>query len=198
MHPFSWSEAELLQSKPSDHTKTQRRYSLDNESFEFLSLPELFGALDAQGLLKEGAVYYVADFALVEPECFNQVDDLLNVLEMGHLEKFEPTQVYFQSADGAARIALQCAVEGWINEYIFVEHQWCLIGKSQQLAVALSDTPCLEIQKTVAFLAGTQIAGTAGTGGAVVEWRRVRRLKAVRPKLTRNSKRATAHAVRKA
>ena len=110
MQPFSWSEAELLQSEPSDHSKTQRRYSLDNESFDYHSLSDLFGALDAQGLLKEGVLYYVADFALVEPECFNQVDEILNVLEMGHLEKFEPTQVYFTGADVAARMAVQRAV----------------------------------------------------------------------------------------
>lgn len=191
MQPFSWSEAELLQSKTSDHARTRRRYSLDNESFDFQSLPDLFGALDAQGLLKEGALYYLADFALVEPECFNQVDELLNVLEMGHLEKFEPTQVYFTGADVAARMALQRAVEGWINEYIFVEHHWCLIGKSQQLAVALSDIPCVESHKTAAFLGVTQIAGT---GGAVVNRLGVRRLKAVRPKLTRKLKRAAASA----
>jgi len=191
MQPFSWSETELLQSKPSDHAKTRRRYSLDNESFDFHSLPDLFGALDAQGLLKEGALYYVADLALVEPECFNQVDELLNVLEMGHLEKFEPTQVYFTSADVAARMALQRVVEGWINEYIFVEHHWCLIGKSQQLAVALSDIPCVEIHKTAAILGVTQFAGT---GGAVVNRLGVRRLKAVRPKLTRKLNRAAASA----
>ncbi len=189
MQPFSWSEAEMLQSRTSDHAKTQRRYSLDNESFDFHSLPDLFGTLDAQGLLKEGALYYVADFALVEPECFDQVDELLKVLEMGHLEKFEPKQVYFTSADVAAKMALQRAVEGWINEYIFVEHHWCLIGESQQLAVALSDIPCVEIHKTVAFLGGAQ---SAGTGGAVVNRLGVRRLKAVRLKFTRKLKRAAA------
>jgi hypothetical protein len=147
MQPFSWSEAELQQSKTSDHAKTQRRYSLDNENFDFHSLQDLLGALGARGLLTEGAIYYAADFALVEPDCFENVDEFLQSLEMRHLEKFDPTQVYFTSADDVARAALQRAVAAWINEFIYVEHHWCLVGESQRQVVTRSDIPLVSSQR---------------------------------------------------
>lgn len=64
---------------------------------------------------------YAADFARVEPDCFEDVDEFLHMLEMRHLEKFEPTQVYFTSPDAAEGTAPQRAVAGWINDYIYVE-----------------------------------------------------------------------------
>lgn len=144
MQPFSWSKDELLQSKTSDHAKAQQRYSLDNDNFDYYSLAELFQALEGQGLMREGAIYYVANFALVEPDCFEDVDEVLQLLEMQHLAKFDPTQVYFTSADQVARMALKRAIAGWINEHIYVEHHWCLLGKSQQLAVTESDIPAID------------------------------------------------------
>ena len=74
MQPFSWSEAEVLQSKADDHQKVERRYSLDNENFEYLAPLEILWALDDHRQLVEGSTYYAADFALLEPECFEQVD----------------------------------------------------------------------------------------------------------------------------
>ena len=67
MKPLTWSETELLQSKASNHDKTERRYSLDNENFDYDSPLEIFWVLEGQKLLEEGAAYFTADFALVEP-----------------------------------------------------------------------------------------------------------------------------------
>lgn len=142
MQPFSWSEAELLKSVPSDHTQTEKRYSLNNEDFGFTSPLEVFWVLDGHGLLREGATYYAADFAKVEPDCFDQVEDFLETLEMRYLEKFENAEhLYFTDADEVAKLALKRAIAGWIDEHIFVEHQWCMVGQSQQLAVSRTDLP---------------------------------------------------------
>lgn len=190
MQPFSWSKAELLESKNSDHDKTQRRYSLNNEDFEYHSLLELFWALDDQGLLREGAIYYAADFGLVEPDCFENVDEVLQLLETRHLENFDPMQVYFTSADEVARMALKRAIGSWINEQIYVEHHWCLMGKSQQITVTPSDIPAIDTQPTAALLGKPHIAVT---GAAEVNPAGVRRLKALRQKMTWKSNRLKRH-----
>ena len=147
MQPFNWSEAELLKSVPSDHTQVEKRYSLNNEDFEFTSPLEVFWVLDEHGLLRDGATYYVADFALVEPDCFERVDEFLETLEMRYFEKFENVDhVYFTDADEVAKLALKRAIAAWTEEHIFVGHQWCMIGQSQQLAVSRTDLPHAEKQ----------------------------------------------------
>lgn len=190
MQPFSWSEAELLQGKTSDHDKTQRRYSLNNEDFEYHCLLDLFLALDAQGLLIEGAIYYAGDFALVEPDCFEDVDEVLQLLEIRHLEKFDPTQVYFTSADEVARMTLKRAIAGWINEQIYVEHHWCLVGKSQQMTVTQSDIPAIDAQPIVVLPGKPYIAVTGVADGNPTG---MRRLKVVRQKMTRKLNRPQRH-----
>lgn len=164
MQPFSWSEAELLQSTTSDHDKTQRRYSLDSEDFDYHSLVEVFIALEDQGLLREGAIYYEADFAMVEPDCFEDVDEVLQLLETRHLEKFDPTQVYFTSADELARMALKRAIAGWIDEHIYVEHHWCLVGKPQELTVTQSDIQTNQIDPIALLLKSSHSAVNGAAG----------------------------------
>ena len=100
MQPFNWSDAELQQSTPTDHDKVRRRYSLDNENFDFHSPQEIFWKLEEQERFEEGLVYFAADFALVQPDCFEQVDEFLDDLEMQYFEKSEEArQVYFKDAD---------------------------------------------------------------------------------------------------
>lgn len=142
MQPFSWSPTELLQSRVADHFKTQRRYSLDNQNFDYHSPLEVFWILNERKGLIEGATYYAADYALVIPECFDQIDEFLAGLEMRFFEKFEhATQVYFKDVDARAKTMLQRAVEGWIEEYVYVEHQWCMVGKAESLTVSEDDLP---------------------------------------------------------
>ena len=142
MKPHTWSETELLQSKTSDHDQTKRRYSLDNENFDYDSPLEIFWVLDGQKLLKEGAAYFAGDFALVEPECFDQVDEFLQELELRFFEKFENAQfVDFKGVDAVAKAALLRIIDGWITQHVYVEPQWCIVGKSEQLEVTKSDLP---------------------------------------------------------
>ena len=141
MQPFSWSKPELLQSRASEHAKVEKRYSLDNEHFDFSSPKEVFWTLDGHGLLKENANYFSADFALVEPDCLD-IDEFLGSLEVRYLEQFEPVvPLCFTDVDEVARIALRGAIDNWIEEYLFVERQWCMVGVSQQLVVSRSDIP---------------------------------------------------------
>ena len=142
MKPLTWSETELLQSKASDHDKTERRYSLDNENFDYHSPLEIFWVLDGQKLLREGAAYFAGDYALVEPECFNQIDEFLEGLELRFFERFENARsVNFKDVDAVARQALQRAIDGWITQHVCVERQWCMVGKSEQLEVTKNDLP---------------------------------------------------------
>lgn len=141
MQPFSWSEAELRVSKPSDLARTEKRYSLDNENFDFNLPLEIFWALDEYGLFRAGATYYAADFALVEPDCFD-TDEFLGTLTDRYLEKFEPTgPVCFNDVDATARTALRRAIDVWVGEYAFVGQQWCIVGESYQLTVSQAEIP---------------------------------------------------------
>lgn len=141
MQPFSWSVAEMLEGKISDHEKIERRYSLNNEDFDFQDLHELFWVLEDQGLLREGATYYAADFALVQPDCFEEVDEFLDMRQTEQLTKSNPNFAYFKCADEKAKTALRLAIAEWIHEFVFVEQHWCLVGKSEKLAITLSDIP---------------------------------------------------------
>jgi hypothetical protein len=142
MLPFSWPEAELLKSVPSSHGRTEKRYSLDNEDFEFTSLIEVFWVLEDHGLLREGATYYAANFAKVEPDCFDRVDDFLEGLEVRYVEKFGVVDYpCFTAVDDAAKLDLKRVVTGWIEEHVIVPHQWCMVGDSQKLSVSKEDIP---------------------------------------------------------
>ena len=147
MQPFNWSDAELRQSTPTDHDKVRRRYSLDNENFDFHSQQEIFWKLQEQERFEEGLVYFAADFALVEPDCFEQVDEFLDDLEMQYFEKSEEArQVYFKDADETARTALRLAVATWISDHIYVGHQWRQVGNTKRLKVLKTDIPS-QLQK---------------------------------------------------
>ncbi|MES2191279.1 MAG: hypothetical protein V4454_14245 [Pseudomonadota bacterium] len=136
MQLFSWSDSESLQSTAGNHPRVEKRYSLDNENFDFHSPLEILCAMDEYLQLVPGAKYYSADFALIEPECFDQVDEFLNGLEMRFFEKFEHAKnVYFKDADTTAKTALKIAVEAWIAEYIYVEPQWCMVDQSDCVTI---------------------------------------------------------------
>lgn len=155
MKPFSWSKPELLQSRASEHAKVEKRYSLDNEHFDFSSPKEVFWALDGQGLLKENATYFSADFALVEPDCLD-IDEFLGSLEARYLEQFEPVgPLCFTDVDEVARTALRRAIDNWIEEHLFVGRQWCMVGVSQKLVVSRTDIPSQSNNSASSNAAGT-------------------------------------------
>ena len=155
MQPFSWSKAELLQSRASEHAKVDKRYSLDNEHFDFSSPKEVFWALDGHGLLKENATYFSADFALVEPDCLD-IDEFLGSLEARYLVQFEPIgPLCFTDVDEVARTARRRAIDNWIEEYLFVGRQWCMVGVSQQLVVSRTDIPSQSNKSASSNAAGT-------------------------------------------
>lgn len=182
MKPLTWSETELLQSKASDHDKTERRYSLDNENFDYHSPLEIFWVLDGQKLLTEGAAYFAADFALVEPECFDQVEEFLQRLELRFFEKFENAyNVDFKDVDAVAKAALQRAIDGWITQHVHVERQWCMVGKSEQLEVTKNDLPHQSQQVPISVPPGAKPA-------------QVRRLIGLRRKMTPKIGRQLRHA----
>jgi hypothetical protein len=93
-------------------------------------------ALDDNGQRTEGATYYAADFALVEPECFDQVKEFLAGLDEQFFQKYpNATQTDFQDVDERAMLALQGVVENWIVEYVHVQPQWLKVGESVRLTV---------------------------------------------------------------
>lgn len=147
MLPFSWSEDELARSKPGDHAKTETRYSLNDEDFEFTSLLEVFWVLDDHGLLREGAPYHAADFARVEFDCFDRVDDFLEGLELRYVEKFGDVDYpCFTAVDDAAKLVLKRVMAGWTDEHVIVPLQWCMLGKSRKLTVSKQDIPHERVQ----------------------------------------------------
>lgn len=142
MLPFSWSESELMNSTPSDHSKIETRYSLDGEDFEFTSVLEVFWVLEDHGLLREGATYYAADFARVEFDCFDRVDDFLEGLELRYVEKFGDVEYpEFVTVDDDAKLKLKRLVAAWISEHVDVLREWCMVGKSRTLSVSKEDIP---------------------------------------------------------
>ena len=121
-------------------TKQQLCYSTDDENFNHLSLGEVFDALNSEGELAVGRIYYEADFKNVEPRDAFDVDGLLDDADARLYD--ELGEVYnndFSNVGGATKTELEALFLGWVERHVNLGRYWIIVGKSRQLVVTEED-----------------------------------------------------------
>ena len=118
-------------------------YSANDEDFIYQDVGELFDALDSDGGLVVGRVYYEADFRNLLPS------DLINKHRIGSiLEQFdddlyeeigEISDNDFYNVTDDAKEELRQLLNTWIEKHVNVSKYWKIVGKSRERVVTAED-----------------------------------------------------------
>ena len=118
-------------------------YSANDEDFIYQDVGELFDALDSDGRLVVGQVYYEADFRNLLPS------DLINKHRIGSiLEQFdddlyekigEISDNDFYNVTDDAKEELRQLLNTWIEKHVNVSKYWKIVGKSRECVVTAED-----------------------------------------------------------
>ncbi len=118
-------------------------YSANDEDFIYQDVGELFDALDSDGRLVVGQVYYEADFRNL------LLSDLINKHRIGSiLEQFdddlyekigEISDNDFYNVTDDAKEELRQLLNTWIEKHVNVSKYWKIVGKSRECVVTAED-----------------------------------------------------------
>lgn len=118
-------------------------YSMDNESFNYNEVGELFADLESDGELYEGRVYYEADCKLVEPKDYANSHSVSWMLENldGQLydDVGEVSDNDFYNTSREAKEEFQDFLKTWITKHVNVGQYWAIVGQSRELQVTKDD-----------------------------------------------------------
>lgn len=122
---------------------TNKCYSMDNESFNYDDVSELFADLESDGELYEGRVYYEADCELVEPKDYANSHTvawmLENLDEQLYEDAGEVSDNEFYNTSVEAKEEFRQFLETWITKHVNVGRYWKIVGKTREMTVTKED-----------------------------------------------------------
>lgn len=122
---------------------TNKCYSLDNESFNYNSLGEVFDDLESEGELYEGRVYYEADYRPLDVKDLTlsyAVGSLLDDLDENLYDVVgESADADFYNVPKEAKQELVDFLESWIAKHVDLSHYFKIVGKPRELKVVEED-----------------------------------------------------------
>ena len=116
-------------------------YSTDDENYSHETAGDALDALDSDGRLAAGAIYWEADFLPMEPQ---QVLDAAQVLELADERGYDMIGEAWDnpfSVSRDAQIELQTLLDTWAKKHVDVSIYYTMVGKPRQLAVTEADLP---------------------------------------------------------
>lgn len=116
-------------------------YSTDDENYSHAAVGDVLDALDSEGRLAAGTIYWEADFLPMEPQ---QVLDAEQVLEQADERGYDMTGEAWDNPFSVSRDAqfeLQEMLDAWAKKHVDVSCYYTMVGKPRQLAVTEADLP---------------------------------------------------------
>lgn len=118
-------------------------YSLNNESFNYDEIGELFADLEADGELYEGRVYYEADCKLAEPKDYANSHSVSWMLESLDEQLYDEVGEFsdndFYNTTKEAKEELREFLESWITKHVNLGRYWKIVGKTREMVVTKED-----------------------------------------------------------
>lgn len=116
-------------------------YSTDDENYCHETPGDVFDALDSDGLLVVGTIYWEADFLPMEPQ---QVLDAAQVLEQADERGYDLIGEAWDNPFNVSRDAqaeLQALLDAWAKKHVNVGYYYTTVGKPRKLVVTEADLP---------------------------------------------------------
>ncbi len=116
-------------------------YSRDNEDFKFFDLEDILGDMDNDGLLKTGALFFEADYEMLQQGAFDScTESILDVFDDQLYELVGEASIEsFNAVSQEARQELTSLLRGWISRNVQVGEYFTIVGKSRMCVVQEED-----------------------------------------------------------
>ena len=139
-------------------------YSTDDENYSHETVGDALDALDSDGRLVVGTIYWEADFLPMEPQqALNAAQVLEEADERGYDMIGEAWDNPF-SVSRDAQVELQTLLDTWAKKHVDVSIYSTMVGRPRQLAVTEADLPAnAKSEPTAPLLA--QVGSTDGLCG---------------------------------
>ena len=123
-----------------DTQKQQLCYSTNDEDFNHGDVDEVLDALNSEGELVAGRIYYEADCGTPKTEDVMDVDSILEAADEQMYEQIG--EVYdntFSGVSPEAKTELQALLNAWAEKHVNLGGYWIIKGKSRQCVVTEED-----------------------------------------------------------
>lgn len=116
-----------------------KAYSTDNENFCYQEPDEVLDALEGDGRLTEGEVYYEIDTEIVDlADCMIVADVLERAEEQLYDWVGEAAEDVFRVGKEATD-ELDALIKAWVAKHLAGANVWRCVGKSRELRVTAGD-----------------------------------------------------------
>ena len=116
-----------------------KAYSTNDEEYNFCEAGDALDALDSEGRLVEGAIYYEVDTERVNLAEFMKADHILErAEELLYDEIGEAAEDAFLVRDEATD-ELNALLKAWVAKQLAGTNVWRCVGKSRELRVTAED-----------------------------------------------------------
>ena len=116
-------------------------YSINEEDFSLTSVGDALDALDDEGRLKVGDIYYEADCRrMVAGDVFS-VEQVLEYMGERLYEEVGEIADDYPAAVPEAKAELKAFLTSWVEKYADPSKYWLVIGKHREKRVTADDLP---------------------------------------------------------
>ena len=114
-------------------------YSIDDESYNFENLGDLFDALDEDGCLEVGAAYFEANCRRMTAQDVVPVGWLLDAIGERMHDEVGEAAADFPNVSQQAKDELQKLLSDWIEKHDNPGSYWTIVGKARRKVVTEDD-----------------------------------------------------------
>lgn len=117
----------------------ETRYSIDDENYTHETLDEVFDALESDGRMVAGTIYWEADFEPMEPQ---QALSAAWVLEEANERGYDLIGESWDNLFAVsmeAQLELQALLDAWAKKHVNVGIYRTIVSKARQMTVTEAD-----------------------------------------------------------
>jgi len=119
----------------------EKCYSTDNENFCHTELGDVLDALDCEGRLQVGTVYYEGDSQPLTVPKLLRADLVLEQADEAGYDLIGEAWDNPFAVSNSAMEELQELLNGWAAKHVDVGHYFEIVGKTRELRVTEADLP---------------------------------------------------------
>ena len=123
----------------SNHDTKEVAYSTNDEEFIYDDVGDVLDALDCDGRLEVGQVYYEIDVVPCNPREFLQADSILESADQLAYDELGESSEDLFSVSIEAGVELQALLDAWVDKHLAGTRLWKCVGKSRECVVTEGD-----------------------------------------------------------
>jgi len=116
-------------------------YSINEEDFNLTSVGDALDALDDEGRLEEGAVYWEADCRRIQTSDVFSVEQVLEDMGERLYEEVGEIADDYPSVPPEAKAELKDFMTAWVEKHAPPNQYWLVVGKPREKRVTSDELP---------------------------------------------------------